>query len=109
MTTQQIYTLVNTVNSQAFGHSALVVSDTSSLISLGNTVLSSSTNTEAFLNTLAQRIGRTILRYREYRNKLGDMVLNDFEYGAILQKINKKPYSICFLTARTLPHWPLPR
>lgn len=87
MTTEQIYGLVNTVNSEAFGHSAMVVTDTSSLISLGNTVLSSSTNTEAFLNTLAQRIGRTILRFREYRNKLGDMVLNDFEYGAILQKI----------------------
>lgn len=87
MTTEQIYTLVNSVNSQAFGAQALTVVDTSSLISLGNTVLSSSTNTEAFLNTLAQRIGRTILRYRDYRNKLGDMVLNDFEYGAILQKI----------------------
>lgn len=87
MTTEQIYSLVNAVNSQAFGHSALQVADTSSLISLGNTVLSSSTNTEAFLNTLAQRIGRTIMRFREYRNKLGDMVLNDFEYGAILQKI----------------------
>lgn len=87
MTTEQIYGLVNTVNAEAFGHSAITVVDTSSLISLGNTVLSSSTNTEAFLNTLAQRIGRTILRFREYRNKLGDMVLNDFEYGAILQKI----------------------
>lgn len=87
MTTEQIYGLVNTVNSQAFGHSAMVVTDTSSLISLGTTVLSSSTNTEAFLNTLAQRIGKTILRFRDYRNKLGDMVLDDFEYGAILQKI----------------------
>lgn len=87
MTTEQIYTLVNEVNAEAFGSNALSVVDTSSLISLGNTVLSSSTNTEAFLNTLAQRIGRTILRFRYYRNKLGDMVLNDFEYGAILQKI----------------------
>lgn len=87
MTTEQIYGLVNTVNAEAFGHSAMVVTDTSGLISLGNTVLSSSTNTEAFLNTLAQRIGKTILRFRDYRNKLGDMVLNDFEYGAILQKI----------------------
>ena len=87
MTTEQIYSLVNAVNQQAFGQSALAVADTSSLISLGNTVLSSSTNTEAFLNTLAQRIGRTILRYRDYRNKLNDMVINDFEYGAILQKI----------------------
>ena len=87
MTTEQIYTLVNEVNKQAFGENALQVVDTSTLISLGNTVLSSSTNTEAFMNTLAQRIGKTILRFREYRNKLGDMVLSDFEFGAILQKI----------------------
>ena len=87
MTTEQIYTLVNEVNAEAFGANALSVVDTSTLISLGNTVLNSSTNTEAFLNTLAQRIGRTILRFRDYRNKLGDMVINDFEYGAILQKI----------------------
>lgn len=87
MTTEQIYTLVNEVNAEAFGTNALSVVDTSGLISLGTTVLSSSTNTEAFLNTLAQRIGKTILRFREYRNKLDDMVLNDFEYGAILQKI----------------------
>lgn len=87
MTTEQIYEIVNSVNDQAFGAESLTVVDTSSLISLGDTVLSSSTNTEAFLNTLAQRIGRTILRFRDYRNKLGDMVLNDFEYGAILQKI----------------------
>ena len=87
MTTEQIYSVVNEVNKEAFGTNALAVVDTSSLISLGNTVLSSSSNTEAFLNTLAQRIGRTIMRYRKYRNKLGNMVLNDFEYGAILQKI----------------------
>ena len=87
MTVEQIYTLVNEVNAEAFGANALSVVDTSTLISLGNTVLTSSTNTEVFLNTLAQRIGKTILRFRDYRNKLGDMVLNDFEYGAILQKI----------------------
>lgn len=87
MNTEQIYTLVNEVNAEAFGSNAIAVVDTSGLISLGTTVLSSTTNTEAFLNTLAQRIGRTILRFRDYRNKLGDMVLNDFEYGAILQKL----------------------
>lgn len=87
MTTDHIYTLVNAVNQQAFGATALAVTDASSLVALGNVVLSSSANTEAFLNTLLQRIGRTIMDYRRYRNRLGDMVLNDFEYGAILQKI----------------------
>lgn len=87
MTTEQIYTLVNAVNQQAYGSTALTVTDAASLVSLGNVVLSSSTNTEAFLNTLVQRIGKTIMDFRRYRNRLSDMVLDDFEYGAILQKI----------------------
>lgn len=87
MTTNQIYTIVNEVNAEAFGSEAIDVIDNQGLISLGDTVLSSTTNTEAFLNTLVQRIGRTIISFRQYRNKLADMVVNDFEYGAILQKI----------------------
>ena len=86
MTTDHIYTLVNTVTAEAIGHSAITTCDTSTLIALGNTVLSSSTNTEAFISTLLQRIGRTILSYRKYRNRLADMVIDDFEYGKILQK-----------------------
>lgn len=87
MNTTQIYQLVNEVNSQAFGESALAVADTAGLISLGNVVLTSTANTESFLNALVQRIGRTIISFRAYRNKLGDMVRDDFEMGAILQKI----------------------
>lgn len=87
MTTEQIYSLVNAVNSQAFGDTALTVADAASLVSLGNVVLSSTTNTESFLNTLVQRIGRTIVSFRAYRNKFSDMVRDDFEWGAILQKI----------------------
>ena len=69
MNTEQIYSIVNSVVSQSIGDSALTIVDAQGLISLGNTVLDSSTNTEAFLNTLAQRIGRTIYRYRDYNNK----------------------------------------
>ena len=87
MTTDQIYGLVNSVVDQAIGDSGIVAVDTSSLVSLGDVVLSSSTNTEAFLNTLAQRIGKTIIRYRMYRNKLADLVVDDFTFGAIVQKI----------------------
>lgn len=90
MTTTQIYELVNEVNSQAFGERALAVADTAGLISLGATVLTSTANTESFLNALIQRIGRTIISFRAYRNKLGDMVRDDFEMGAILQKIRVK-------------------
>ena len=63
MNTNQIYDIVNSTVSQAIGETALTVVDTQGLISVGDVVLSSSTNTEAFLNTLAQRIGRTIYRF----------------------------------------------
>ena len=87
MNTEQIYQLVNDAAGQALGTDTLAVLDTTGLISLGNAVLSTSNNTEAFLNTLAQRIGRTIYRFRDYNNKFKDMMLSDMEWGAILQKI----------------------
>lgn len=87
MTTEQIYTLVNDVSAQAFGSAAVTVLDVQGLISLGNTVLSSTNNTEEFLNVLAQRIGKTIISFRMYTNKLSDLVLDSFQWGAILQKI----------------------
>ena len=87
MNTNQIYTIVNSAVDQAIGDSGIVAIDTQSLVSLGNVVLDSSTNTEAFLNTLAQRIGRTIYRFRAYNNKFRDMYVSDMEWGAILAKI----------------------
>ena len=87
MDTNQIYQLVNAVNQEAFGANALSVKDTAGLVSLGNTILSSNANTEAFLNVLVQRVGRTIISYRRYQSKLADMVRDNFEWGAILQKI----------------------
>lgn len=87
MDTTQIYTLVNSIAQQSMGASAIAVNDVSSLISLGEAVLSSSNSTEAFLNTLLQRIGKTQISYRPYKNKLADMVVEDMEWGAIVEKL----------------------
>lgn len=87
MNTNQIYSILNDVVAQGVGSDAIAAVNNQNLVSLGNTVLSSTTNTEAFLNALCQRIGRTIIRYRKYENKLRGMILDDFEYGAIVQKI----------------------
>lgn len=87
MNTTQIYGILNDIVSQGLGQSGITAVNEGNLVSLGNIVLSSTTNTEAFLNTLVQRIGRTIVRYRKYENKLRGMILDDMEYGAIVQKI----------------------
>ena len=86
MDTTQIYGIVNSVAEQTMGESAIQVVDTNSLVALGNSVLSSQSNTEAFLNTLVQRIGKTIISYRPYTSKLSLLDVGDMEFGQIMQK-----------------------
>lgn len=90
METNQIYELVNDVAQQTMGESALTASDTASLVAMGNAILSSSTNTEAFIDTLVQRIGKTMISYRPYKSQLGLMAVSDMTMGAIMQKIKVK-------------------
>lgn len=87
MDTTQIYSIVNEAAAQAIGEDTLASIDTKNLVSLGSVVLSSSTNTECFLNTLAQRIGKTIYRFRAYNNKFKDMIISDMQWGAIMSKL----------------------
>ena len=87
-TVNQIYALINDVAKQTFGTEAITVADTSTLVALGDKVLSSDTNTDNFTNALVDRIGRTVFSIRRY-NASGDegLVREPFEYGCIVQKI----------------------
>lgn len=87
METTQIYSLVNEVAAESMGVEDIDVLDTNSLVALGNTVLNSSSNTEAFLNTLVQRVGKTIISYRPYTSQLSLLDVGDMEWGQIMQKI----------------------
>lgn len=89
MQTNQIYGLLNAVASEGLGGAGCpAVIDPSTLIAYGNAVLSSQNNTEAFLNTLVQRIGKTIFSFRKYTSKdAKDMTRDTMEEGIILQKL----------------------
>lgn len=87
MDTNQIYSLVNEIAEQAIGKSDIKATDTSTLVALGNSILSSTSYTENFLNTLVQRIGRTIISYRKYSSKFRVLAKSDLEWGSIVQKI----------------------
>lgn len=88
MKASQVYSLVNEMASQSLGSKAVAVVDARSLVSLGDVVLSSSTDKEAFLNVLMDRVGRTIIAVRDYEPKTRRVMKRDFEWGAILQKIS---------------------
>lgn len=86
MNTTQLFTIVNDVAKQSMGTEDINVLDTSTLVALGDSVLSSQNNTEAFLNTLVQRIGKTIISFRPYTSSLSLLDVGDMEFGQIMQK-----------------------
>lgn len=91
MKVNQIYTLLNNISSQMFGENAIEVNDLSGIISLGNNVLSSSDNTDLFINKLVDRIGKTVVRTLDLELEFPTLYMNEFEFGAILSKINVQP------------------
>lgn len=84
---EQIYTLVNETAKESMGEKAIAVKDVSSLIALGDSILSSASDTENFLNTLVDRIARTVFSVRRYETDTEGMVRHPFEFGCIVQKI----------------------
>lgn len=87
LTAKQIYSIVNEVASQAMGSEAITVVDNAGLIALGNTVLGSDATKNNFINALTDRIGRTIVSFREYHSHFPDFERDSIEWGNILQKL----------------------
>lgn len=88
MEVTQIYNLINSVNRQMWGESAIAVHDLTGLIALGESVFSSASDRDRFLEILVDRIGKTIIRNLDIETEFPDFIKNEFEWGAILQKIN---------------------
>ena len=91
MTVNQIYGIVNSVAAQMYGDKAVQITDVNGLISLGDSILSSSKDKDAFLNTLVDRIGRTIISQRAYSAQVNGLINDAFTFGAIMQKIYVDP------------------
>lgn len=84
----QLYTVLNAVAAQALGTAAVTVTDTTSMVALGDAVLSSASNKDAFVNVLMDRIGRTVVSMRAYEiAENNPLIRKPFDYGCVLQKI----------------------
>lgn len=88
METAQIYGIVNSLNSQAFGETAVTVTDTGSFVSIGDSIISSSTNTEPWLNALGQMIYTDIVEGRAYRSPYAKFIKGSIEWGSIIRKLS---------------------
>lgn len=87
MVVNQVYSIVNSLQSQLFGSSAIAVTDTRGLRALGQQ-LSGSNLYDKFTNALVDRIGKTIVRTLDSKLEFPGLLRTEFEFGAMLQKVN---------------------
>ena len=92
MKVNQIYSLLNDINSQMFGEDAIEVKDLSGIISMGNSIVGDGTATDKFLGKLVDRIGKTVIRTLDMELDFPSLYMNEFEFGAVLQKITVNPF-----------------
>ena len=91
MVVNQIYSFLNTIAPMMWGHDYVDTIDTTGLIDYGNHVLSSSTDIDKFCGALVDRIGKTVIRNLDLDINYPNLMVNDFTFGATLQKISVDP------------------
>ena len=87
-TATQVYSIVNELYSQATGRKTNTSYDASGLVSIGDLVLSSASNKEAFTGVLCDRIAKLIVSERAYKSKNKSMKYDAIDFGAIIQKLD---------------------
>lgn len=87
MKVSQVYQVVNSIQSQLFGSSAVAVTNTTGLRALGEQ-LSASNLYDKFVGALVDRIGKTVIRTLDTRVEFPGLLRNEFEFGAMLCKVN---------------------
>lgn len=85
LTPVDVYNLMNEIVSQATGRTDLAVVDTTSFVSVGETILR--TGTENTLNAISTVIARTIFSVRPYKGKLDSLRVSQERWGGQVRKI----------------------
>lgn len=99
MKVNQIYSTINSIKNDIC-KGAVDIIDHSTFVNFGETVISSESNKDAFYKALVDRIGRTVFAIRDYKAANRNVLVDEFTFGSILQKISFK-----LQDAESNPHW----
>lgn len=86
MDVKQIATLVNSVNSEIIGESALLEENLSNVVDVGKAVFDS-TSYDKYVAALVDHIGKVIFVDRKYSGELASLYRDNWEYGAVMEKV----------------------
>lgn len=88
MQVEQIYQIVNTINNEVLGSSAVVQEDLSNVVEIGNTIANlGSAAFENYTRSLIDHIGKMVFVNRPYSGSAPSVLMDSWEYGSILEKI----------------------
>lgn len=87
MEVKQIYSLMNDVTSEIIGKSELVKEDLSNVVDLGKEIFDN-TSIDNYVKSLVNHIGKVIFVNRPYSGNIPSMLMDSWEFGSVLEKIN---------------------
>ena len=87
MTVTQIYTLMNTVTSEVLGAEAVVSENLSNVVDIGEAIFNANA-VDNYVKSLVNHIGKVIFVNRKYAGSAPSVLMDGWEYGAVLEKIS---------------------
>ena len=87
MQVKQIYALLNDVTKEVLGSTELVNEDLTGLVDLGTEVFNQNA-VDNYVKSLVNHIGKVIFVNRPYSGKIPSVLMDSWEFGSVLEKIN---------------------
>lgn len=86
MEIKQIYDIVNTAVSEILGEGVLLTEDLSNVVDIGTEVFNAN-SVDKYVRKLVDHIGKVIFVNRPYSGNVPSVLMDGWEYGAVLEKI----------------------
>lgn len=87
MKVEQIYAILNTAVQETLGETAIVKEDLSNIVSIGDAIFDASA-VDKYVKKLINHIGKVVFVNRVYRGFAPDILMDDWEFGSIVEKID---------------------
>ena len=87
MQVTQIHNLLNTVTKEVLGTENIVKEDLTNLVDVGTEIVNAD-KVDNFVNKLVHHIGKVQFENEKYTGKAKNVLMDSWEFGAILQKID---------------------
>lgn len=89
MEVAQVYEFVNTALTETIGTETVLQEDLSNIVDMGTAIFNNNAF-DAFVRSLINHIGRVIFVNRPYRGSVPSVLMDGWEYGSVVEKIQSE-------------------